>query len=514
LKEDVVMRYMKKEIPLQKQRNILVILCDQLRPDFLRSYGCDAIPTPNIDNLAAKGVVFERAITQSTVCAPARACMMTGRYVSDHKVWTNVIPFRDGMDFIAERMNKLGYHTGCFGKMHHNPSDDVKGFQTAFMMEENRLGENEPYLQWLQERHPEITSVFNYDSENMVSLLSQDEYYEHWITDRAMDFMAPESKQNKPFFAWVSYQGPHVPYDPPAEVKGLTDSSRLPELILDKCPRDCQVIEYREALYPTRLDPEGNRRIRAAYADNLAAIDMEIGRIIDKLKTQNLLESTTIIFSADHGDLLGDHELDMKGPFPYSSQLNIPMILSNHPDITAGTRSSALVGNIDIPGTVLAIANDKNGIGASRSLFDTVLNKNIRQVIYSEFNQTSKTVETEQYRLTYYPFLGTKMLFDRHNDPNELHNLAGLPKYQVILTELMGHIVDFMILAGGFCVEGCDFVPELQDGVRLKDPLFARDFPLAIPLNERHKDLLRKKQLNTQYYDQIVREKAAFASAR
>ena len=88
-------------------RNIVVILCDQLRPDFLRMYGCEAIPTPNLDRLASCGVVFDHAITQSTVCAPARATMMTGTYVSEHGVWTNDRPFAPGMEYIAERMNDL-----------------------------------------------------------------------------------------------------------------------------------------------------------------------------------------------------------------------------------------------------------------------------------------------------------------------------------------------------------------------------------------------------------------------
>ena len=142
------------------QPNILVILCDQLRKDFLSCYGGTVCNTPNLDALAAKSVCFTNAITASPVCAPARASMMTGRYVSDHGVWTNDMPFREGVDYLPQRMNRAGYRTGAFGKLHHFPAKDGKGFSTYALMEENRLGDKDDYFQWLRARHPEIRGVF------------------------------------------------------------------------------------------------------------------------------------------------------------------------------------------------------------------------------------------------------------------------------------------------------------------------------------------------------------------
>lgn len=155
-------------------RNVLVILCDQLRPDFLNIYGCPAIPTPNLDRLAAMGVVFDRAITASTVCAPARAGMMTGRHVSDHGVWSNSVPFRPGMDLIAERMNALGYRTGAFGKLHHHPDRHTKGFQIARLMEEGRLGDDD-YLKHLRTKYPDFKGLFR--ERDGAFLLDEEDYY-------------------------------------------------------------------------------------------------------------------------------------------------------------------------------------------------------------------------------------------------------------------------------------------------------------------------------------------------
>ena len=112
---------------------------------------------------------------------------MTGRYVSDHWVWTNDVPFRDGLEYIAERMNQEGYVTGAFGKLHHYPADDPKGFRHVRLMEENRLGEREPYLHWLRQRHPEVESVFNH--EGLQFAFPEEEYYEHWIASEAISFI-------------------------------------------------------------------------------------------------------------------------------------------------------------------------------------------------------------------------------------------------------------------------------------------------------------------------------------
>ncbi len=133
-------------MPAQKKnikRDIVVILCDQLRCDFLSLYGCRGVPTPNLDCLVRQGVVFDRAITASPVCSPAHASMMTGLYPTRHGVWKNDLPYNPGLDYLTERMNALGYHTGAFGKLHHTSAlaaslpncGAVKGFKDRTVLE-------------------------------------------------------------------------------------------------------------------------------------------------------------------------------------------------------------------------------------------------------------------------------------------------------------------------------------------------------------------------------------------
>lgn len=495
------------------KRNVLVILCDQLRADFLPAYGCLALKTPNLDRLAAMGVVFDRAITASPVCAPARASMMTGRYVSDHSVWTNDVPFRDGLEYLAERMNRNGYATGAFGKLHHFPARDAKGFQHVRQMEEGRLGEDDDYLRWRRAQHPDAGyGICCCDSKTFAFALPGEFHYEHYIAGEAIAFMRAQARARKPFLSWVSFQGPHAPYNPPQEFKGTVDASKLPPVIAPFEPEP-SVPRYRSVLsgIPER-DPAQILRCRVAYAEMIVAIDHEIGRMLAALDESGATDNTTIVFSADHGDLLGDHMLDMKGPFPYQAQLGIPLILANHPGVAPGTRTRNLANNIDIPGTVLDAAGDPEPLGQSRSLADLSqpAPKHPRPVNYSEFCDSARIVETDRYRYCYYPFTGEAELFDLSTDPHELNNMAGQPEHAATERDMLRHLVDYAVMTKGVRVEAHDFVPAQQAGLALKDPHYQRHFPVAFPLHAADVKRLRARGLDASY-NEFMRGKEILA---
>ncbi len=487
-------------------RNVVVILCDQLRKDFLNIYGCNAVPTPNLDMLAANGVVFDNAITQSPVCAPARACMMTGRYVSNHGVWTNDVPFRKDLEYIAGNMNHLGYATGAFGKLHHYPADDPKGFSHTKQMEETRLGKKDDYYKYLKARHPEIKNILgNYNRTELVFNYPSEDYYEYFIASEAINFIDQSSAAGKPFFAWVSFQGPHTPYDPPREVKGTVNADKLPR------PVDCDeslmpdVQKYRSAMFPPPGPLQWNMKIREAYGEMIHYIDLQVGRIIAELKARGLYENTTFLFSADHGDLIGDHNNNYKGPFPYEAQLAVPMVISNHPDLAKGRRSQSLVGNIDIPSTVLDIAGSDHRMGVSLSLLEQSQKEPAyaRIVNFSEFCDSCKIVENRFYRYAYYPFTSQAQLFDKVNDPDELNNLAGQGKFAALEQYFLKQIMDFQLIAKGIRIEAHDFVPIQQQGLKDKYPLFEKDFVAAYPLTKHNIENLKKKRLDFRYNEFI-----------
>jgi len=481
------------------RRNVLVLLCDQLRPDFLSAYGCEAVPTPHVDRLVERGVVFENAITQATVCAPARATMMTGRYVSDHGVWTNDVPFREGLEYLPRRMNDEGYATGAFGKLHHYPPTDTKGFQEAAPLEEGRLGADEPYLQWLADRRPDVDGLWNVSDREFA--FDESEYHEHWVASRAIEFIEDRAGAAEPFLAWVSFQGPHPPLDPPAAVTGTVDAGAVPEPIDPDREDVSPVARYRRARGPAFDSLESVMERRTAYAEIIVEIDRQIGRILDRLESSGAFGETTIAFAADHGDLLGDFGLTSKGPFPYRGQLEVPMIVANHPDVPNGDRSDALVGTIDLPGTCLDVAGADEGIGVSRSLIGQARpgEADTRAVVFSEFGDSIKTVDDGRFRYSYYPFTDDAELYDRDADPDERNDLAGEADHAATERRLLMHLVDLGLVSKGVRVEAHDFVPEQQAGLRRKHPAFEREFPVAYPLTDRDVEALEAAGLDAGY---------------
>ncbi|MEM7807626.1 MAG: sulfatase-like hydrolase/transferase [Planctomycetota bacterium] len=473
--------------PDSQRRNVLVILCDQLRKDFLPAYGCEAIQTPAIDRLAAMGVTFDRAITMP-VCAPARATMMTGRYPSDHGVWSNDIPFRPGVDFVADRMNALGYRTGCFGKLHHAPADDVKCFQVHRQVEEGRLGERDDYLKWLRQRHPEAKQ-FNLKPGRYEFAFDEEEHCEHWIASEAIAFL--NDSDPRPSFTWVSFQGPHDPLDPPASVVGSCDTSKLPTPVPTQ-ELEVDVHATRRCILGLRHDDPNILARRTAYAESIVFIDRQIGRILDALETSGRLEHTTILFAADHGDMLGDLDLVEKGPFPFPAQLEVPMILANQNTVESGVRTDTLVNVIDIPGTAIDIGGDERGIGMAESLVDLASGKSERRrsINFSEFCNAFKLVEDQRYRYACYPFTSQRQLFDLESDPFCLENLADQPEQASRVAEMERRVLDFACLTNGVRVEAHDLVMAQQETLERLWPRYAEEMPIMFPLTAAQRDAL------------------------
>lgn len=491
------------------KRNVMVILCDQLRKDFLPIYGGDAIDTPNIDELSQNGVTFNNCITQSTVCAPARATMMTGRYVTDHGVWTNDVGFRDGMKYLAEEMNDLGYETGAFGKLHHTPGLDSKGFKHIALMEENRLKEKDHYLQFLKKKHPEVTGEFNVEDSRQFKF-DEEDYYECFIADEAIKFI--DQHKDQPTFSWVSFQGPHTPYDPPKYLRGKVRRDKLPTPIIRPNRDLSQNAQYRSATRNISEDIEEIMDIREAYAEMIMEIDKQIGKIVTYLKENNLYHNTTIMFSADHGDMLGDMQLGEKGPFLYESQLGIPMVISNHPGVDKNVKSDLLCGNIDITNTVLEIGEHKTGIGYSKSLIGLLDGRLERKVNFSEFCDGIKTVDNGRYRLSYCPFDGYTELYDRSVDPKELKNLSGHQEHIVMENQLLKEIIDFDIIARGVRIETQDLVPMKQRELEHKFPNYLDEFDIVFPVSNMNKyNRIKEAGLDPDYND-FCKERTILAS--
>ena len=484
---------------MSNKRNIVLILVDQLRPDFIGPYGADFIETPALNELAANGVTYDHAIASATVCAPSRASVLTGQFVSGHGAWTNDVPFGNNVEFFPERLQKQGYMTAAVGVADHVKPNQPCGhiYQNIFTGRPD--GE---YMKFLKSKYPEATYYGEAD-ETLHFKYPEEYFYDRWCCDRATEFIesyaktgtapdgsAPENPDS-PFFLYCGFLSPHTPLAPPRGLEDKVDVDRIPTIINSHRQDIAPVEKYRRAFLNSHEDlvnPEGavERRMkeRRAYCELIAEVDILVGRIVQSLKDNGLYENTTIIFSADHGSVDNDYNVVTKGPWPYRTQLFIPMIVSNDPNTEHGTHSDCLCGNIDIGATALEIANDDKRFGVSRSL-TAMANGSVaeREVHMSEFSDACKTLVTKQYTFTYYPFTASTCLYDRINDPLEMTNLSGRPEYADLERNLLMHTIDFMCLAKGVRLEAHDVVPEIRSGIEKKDPKFLDDFDIAFPLN-------------------------------
>lgn len=487
---------------VQKRRNVLLIMCDQLRPDFLNIYGADFIPTPNIDALASEGVVFENSITASTVCAPARMSFLTGKFVSGHDVWTNNIPPRENTEFLPERMAKAGYMTAAVGNFDHYPNNASFGYMYKKIECDGMEGCD--FTEEFKKKHPDEPSIFAKDEDGYFKY-PEEEFYDRWSADRAVEFIehytkhksapngAKAAEEDAPFFLYCGFLSPHMPLIPPKEVKGTVDAEKIPEVRIQPRPSsDIPEVElYRSRfLYPeeafddTKAFYEKRRNDRVRYAELIVEVDNLVGRVVKALKDNGVYENTTIIFTSDHGSMEDDYNVMTKGPWPYKPQLFIPMVISNDPRVEKGIRSDALCGNLDIGGTVLDIAGEKESFGVSRSMIGVVEGSvPEREVNMSEFCDTCKTIVDKRYTFTYYPFSGRTCLFDRIADPDETVNLGGKAEYAQVELKFMKAITDFMLISKGVRIEAHDMMPPVKAGLEKKDPYFLDHFDIAYPLS-------------------------------
>lgn len=492
--------------------NIIVIMCDQLRKDYISAYGCQGIETSNIDSLAQSGVLFTNAVTASPVCGPARACVMTGKSVSEHGVFTNDIEFKEGLEYLPQTMTSLGYKTAAFGKLHHTPADDMKGFEYGVQMEEGRLKEREPYLKWKRDRK----GIFDYNGRI-------DDYYEHFITDKAIDYIRQNADEN--MFLWISFQSPHDPFDAPKCLRGQVDYKNLPETKRNGFMSE--TAKYRSALTQKRGWHLNSKREKIKYAAEILEIDYEIGRILKELKKQNIFEKTHIIFSADHGELLGDYNMHGKGPYPFSSQFEVPMIVSS-PQFSEKTINDNIVSNADIAATVLSFAGMNFGLGSS---VDMLSEKRV-PVRYSEFCDIAKFVSTDEYRFCFYPFSREMILFKRNDETvnyaydekykhlvlsflNEiivnLSRVVQPDKYNADNIDSMIRTIEKMIIKKGVRMEAQDINPKVQKGLDEYLSDWRKTIPIAYPIINRYQlRMLRKHHLNWKYNEFCIgRERVA-----
>jgi len=341
--------------------NILYLMPDQLRWDFVGAYGQPHANTPNMDALAARGTVYERCLSPSPVCIPARASMLTGHNSISNGVLSNdywLRPDHDacGVPSFATLLSRQGYHTEAIGKMHFIPWDITEGFAHRVIAEDKRhIHIRDDYREYLTAHG--LKKYAGKDEPGYIegrmasiSLVPLEHQVDKWVGDRSVDFLSSYAG-DAPFFLWSAFPGPHDPYNPPREILAEV-CENMPQAFAatdDTLPfREAMVSAHQKGSAGVDIGSftaELKRNIRRHYQGLIRIIDQQVGAILNALEARQDGRATLIVLASDHGDFLGDFDFLGKVLF-FESSLRVPMIVAGT-GVPRG-RTDALVSLTDV----------------------------------------------------------------------------------------------------------------------------------------------------------------------
>jgi len=337
------------------QPNILLILTDQQRQDTLAKVASNPwIQTPSLDRLAERGVWFEAMYSEMPECVPARSVILTGKMGHVTGVMGNNRRLGGESPTIAHALSQAGYHTQAIGKMHFSPVRASHGFADLRLAEEipTQIDEddylsflvNSPYAHVLEPHG--IRHEYYYIPQ--VSQLPDDLHATTWIGQETVKFLQHPPQQ--PFFLYTSFIKPHPPFEPTLPYAFRYDPAQLPDPVDWSPAADPAGLELLRAQdyskWMEATDLNLAHLIKAAYYACVTQVDVQIGRILDALDRSGLAQETLVIFSSDHGELLGDHHHFGKRSF-YHGSTRVPLILSWPGTLPQGQVRQSVVGHQD-----------------------------------------------------------------------------------------------------------------------------------------------------------------------
>jgi arylsulfatase A-like enzyme len=414
-----------------RRPNILFLFPDQLRHDYVEPNPKVAVRTPNLKKLAAEGVRFTNAVTPAPLCAPARACLSSGREYDRCRVASNAVNYPLDQPTIYSRLRDSDYHVMGCGKFDlHKPELDwgldgkrlIKewGFSDGIDSEGKRDATRAytqagrptgPYMEYLRERGLARTHVEDFQKRKspvaaFTTPLPDDAYCDNWIGRNGLQLIQ-RAPGKKPWFLQVNFNGPHEPFDITAGMeKGWRD------------------IQFPQPNGGGEFTPGQYNASRQNYAAMIENIDRWVGLFLDKLRERGELENTLVIFSSDHGEMLGDHGMWGKSK-PYQPSVGVPMVFWG-PGVRKGVVCEFPSTTLDIAATVLDFAGIAASAGMdSRSLRPYLEGKTDkhRDHVLSGLGSWRMVIQ-ERYKYVR-GFGAEPLLFDRFSDPSENENLAG-----------------------------------------------------------------------------------------
>lgn len=470
--------------------NLLFITVDQMRWDCLGIAGHPLVETPNLDRLAANGALFRSSYTATPSCIPARAAMLTGMSQRSHgRVGYQVrIPWKYEHTLPGE-LAKAGYHTQCVGKMHVSPARNLCGFHNivlhdGYLHESRKKSEVQvdrhydqvdDYLVWLRKNGGAENDMNDLGLDCNASTVARPYHLpEHlhptnWTVSQSIDFLRRRDP-DKPFFLMTSFVRPHPPMDPPQAYFDMYKDADMPDPQIGDWVDIATAergIQDPTALFG-KLPKRRLNRARAGYYALISHIDDQIGRLLQALQEYGVLNNTLIIFTSDHGEMMGDHHYFRKA-LPYEGSAKVPLVIcdfSGRLGLKRGLAVDEVVELRDIMPTFL----DAAGVPApdsvdGQSLLPLCKGEQTpwRDYIHGEhaYGQLSSHYVTDGYeKYIWFSQTGREQFFDLRLDPNETNDLSIQPLHvsrieawrQRLICELEGREEGYVL--NGSLVQG------------------------------------------------------------
>lgn len=436
-------------------QNIIFYFTDQQRWDTCGCYGQPLDITPNLDNLAKEGTLFENAFSPQPVCGPCRAIFQTGKYATDTGCFRNNKMLPKGVKTLANYLEEAGYETAYIGKWHLASEGELEGPQivdngiTAVPLEYR--GGYTGF--WRAADLLEFTSHgydgYVFDENNRK--LEFKGYRADRITDMALDFFAQRDKE-KPFFMMISQIEPHHQNDHGHYEGPIGSKEKYANFTL---PKDLEILGGNaKEEYPD-------------YLGQCASLDENLGRLIAKLKEEGIYDNTAIIFSSDHGSHFKTRNQDshLRGGDDYKrschdSALHVPLVIAGGP-FRGGNKVEELVSTESIPKTILSLAGihvGENMIGEELETLVEGAPENRENQVFAQISESrvGRCIRTPDYLYSVYApdcdggkvpcaeVYADDFLYDLKKDPYELHNLIADPAYDAVKAALREKLLNWI----------------------------------------------------------------------
>lgn len=472
---------------MSDRRNILIFYTDQQRGDSLGCVGNSLARTPNLDRLAARGLLYTQHYATNPVCMPSRASFITGRYPQAHRLIDNGIFLPEGELTMPEVFRRRGYRTAACGKLHFQtykpfPGDtsmeslgrwasgELDGWSGPYYGFERvalTAGHGEDcggaYGRWRAQHHPDLALGPEHAQGGPSypefacyrSNLPLEAHHSTWVTERAIEFL--DGVGGQPFYLHVSFPDPHHPFTPPAPYHALFDGVTFPEPHAAPGENERKPKPYRDGMTGRPFPTDGGahfhpdlaggayQRILAHTYGMITLIDDCVGRVLARLEALGLAGNTVVVFTSDHGDFLGDHHFLYKGQTPCRSLLHVPLIVADPGRAPATV--DAVTSNVDVMPTLLSacglpVPEGVQGVPlpgpgeAARRGYAFEAGCSKASPEYHHY-----TLYTQEWRISVYPNLREGELYDLRRDPYELINLFDDPGYRTRRRELLEELL-------------------------------------------------------------------------